>query len=158
MKLKVGSLAPNFTLLDQSGTPQSLSDFRGEWVLLYFYPKDDTPGCTREACMIRDNFPEFKKLKLRVFGISIDSVKSHKKFGEKYKLPFTLLADDEKKVVNAYGVWAKKKFMGREYMGILRTSFLIDPKGKIAKIYEQVRPAEHAEEVLRDLRIFKKQG
>ncbi len=102
--------------------------------------------------MIRDNFPAFQKLKVQVFGISKDSVKSHKKFAEKYKLPFTLLADEEKKALNAYGVWAKKKMMGREYMGALRTSFLINPAGKIAKIYEQVKPEEHAEEVLEDLK------
>ena len=156
MKLSIGALAPNFTLPDQNDTPQSLADFRGEWILIYFYPKDDTPGCTKEACTIRDSFPEFKKLKLRVFGISADSVKKHKKFEEKYKLPFTLLADEEKKVLNAYGVWAKKKFMGREYMGILRNSFLIDPTGKIAKIYEQVKPSEHADEVLRDLTELRK--
>jgi peroxiredoxin Q/BCP len=155
MKLHVGDRAPEFVLNDQNGMPHSLMECRGEWVLIYFYPKDDTPGCTREACMIRDNFPTFRKLKLKVFGISIDSVSKHKKFEEKYKLPFTLLADEEKKVVNAYGVWAKKKFMGREYMGTLRMSFLIDPKGKIVKIYETVKPNLHAEEVLDDLKILK---
>src|SRR3972149_3031892 len=116
-KLVVGSKAPDFTLLDQDGKSHKLSNYRGKWILLYFYPKDDTPGCTKEACSIRDNFPAFKKIKAEIFGVSIDSEKSHKKFAEKYDLPFTLLADPEKKVVEAYGVFGKKKFMGREYMG-----------------------------------------
>lgn len=155
MKLVLKALAPNFTLADQDGKTHSLSDYKNSWVLLYFYPKDDTPGCTKEACAIRDNFPAFKKLKIQIFGISVDSVKSHKKFAEKYKLPFTLLADENKEVVKKYGVWAKKKFMGREYMGTLRTSFLINPKGKIAKIYESVKPDIHAEEVLKDLVLLR---
>ena len=150
--LKVKQKAPDFVLKDQAGQEQSLSDYRDQWVLVYFYPKDDTPGCTKEACMIRDDFPKFKKLKLKVLGISADSVKSHAKFVEKYDLPFTLLSDEDKKVIKSYKVWAKKKFMGREYMGILRTSFLVDPKGNIAKIYENVKPAEHAEEILIDLK------
>ena len=150
-KLKVGLLAPNFTLPDETGKSHTLSESRGKWVLIYFYPKDDTPGCTKEACSIRDNFPKFQKMKAQIFGISVDSVKSHGKFKAKYKLPFTLLADEEKKVVNLYGVWAKKKFMGREYMGTLRTSFLVGPQGKIVKIYERVKPDIHAEEVVSDL-------
>jgi peroxiredoxin Q/BCP len=154
--IKTGDTAPTFSLPDQTGNMHSLTDFRGGWVLLYFYPKDDTPGCTKEACMIRDNFPEFKKLKIQVFGVSTDSVKSHAKFAEKYELPFTLLADEEKEVVEAYGVWQKKKFMGREYMGTLRTSFLIDPEGKIAKVYENVKPDLHAEQVLADLKELAK--
>lgn len=121
-------------------------------MLVYFYPKDDTPGCTKEACMIRDNFPKFKKLKLKVFGISADTVKSHARFADKYDLPFALLSDEDKKIIRAYGVWAKKKFMGREYMGILRTSFLINPEGKVAKVYTDVKPSEHADEVLTDLK------
>lgn len=149
---KTGSQAPAFTLPDQNEKKHSLSEYQGQWVLLYFYPKDDTPGCTKEACSIRDMFPFFNKLKITVIGISVDSVKSHKKFEEKYKLPFTLLADTEKKVVNLYGVWGKKKFMGREYNGTFRTSFLIDPKGKIAKVYEGVKPEIHADEVLKDLK------
>ncbi len=134
MKLKINQKAPDLTLLDQNGKKHKLSNYKGKWVLLYFYPKDDTPGCTKEACAIRDSFPDFKKLKITVLGVSVNSVKSHKKFADKYKLPFTLLADESKAVVNKYGVWAKKKFMGREYMGTLRTSFLINPSGKIAKI------------------------
>lgn len=152
MKIKIGQKAPAFKLPDQDGKIHSLADYAGKWVLLYFYPKDDTPGCTKEACSIRDNFPDFKKLKLTVLGVSVDPVKSHKKFAEKYKLPFTLLADDERKLVKDCGVWGKKKFMGREYMGTMRTSFLIDPAGKIFKIYENVKPDIHAEEVLEDLK------
>lgn len=152
--LQIGDLAPDFTLTDQDGEARSLSDEKGNWVLLYFYPKDDTPGCTKQACAIRDNFPLFEKLGCTVLGISIDGEKSHKKFEEKYELPFILLSDTEKKVVNAYGVWGMKKFMGREYEGTLRTSFLIDPEGKIAKIYENVKPEKHAEEVLADLQIM----
>lgn len=148
---KLNSPAPDFTLPDQDNKEHTLSHHRGGWVLLYFYPKDDTTGCTKEACAIRDEFPAFGKLKVKVFGLSVDSVASHKKFAEKYELPFTLLADTEKKVVNLYGVWGKKKFMGREYEGIFRTSFLIDPDGKIVKIYENVKPEIHAEEVLKDL-------
>ena len=152
-KIEVGKIAPGFTLSDQDGKERSLADYHGRWVLLYFYPKDDTPGCTKEACSIRDSFPDFSKLKAEVIGISVDSVASHKKFVKKYNLPFTLLADIEKKVVELYGVWAKKKFMGREYEGTLRSSFLIDPNGKVAQIYEEVKPEMHADEVLKDLRL-----
>jgi peroxiredoxin Q/BCP len=151
-KLKTGILAPDFTASDQDGKNHKLSDYRGQWVLIYFYPKDDTTGCTKEACAIRDAWPDFKKLKVQVFGVSIQDEKSHRKFIDKYDLPFTLLADKDKKIVGKYGVWGKKKFMGREYMGTFRTSFLIDPKGKIAKIYEKVKPEIHAEEVLEELK------
>ncbi|MEK7615202.1 MAG: thioredoxin-dependent thiol peroxidase, partial [Patescibacteria group bacterium] len=151
MKLNIADVAPAFSLPDQEGKMHKLADFHGQWTLLYFYPKDDTPGCTQEACAMRDNFPQFKKLKIALLGVSVDSVKSHAKFVEKYTLPFTLLADEEKVVVNAYGVWGKKKFMGREYLGISRTSFLIGPDGKIVKIYENVKSAIHATEVLKDL-------
>lgn len=156
MKIKLGAAAPAFTLSDQDGKAHTLSDYNGKWVLLYFYPKDDTPGCIKEACGIRDMFPKFKKMDAVVFGISADSIQKHKKFAKKYKLPFTLLSDEDKTVIKKYGVWAKKKFMGREYMGILRTSFLIDPKGKIAKIYEKVKPEQHAQEALTDVSILKK--
>ena len=154
MSLTVGQKAPAFTLPDQAGTEHSLKDYAGSWVLLYFYPKDDTPGCTKEACSFRDNLPKFKKVDAKIFGISVDSVKKHAKFAEKYELPFTLLADEEKTMVTDYAVWGKKKFMGREYMGTMRQSFLIDPKGKIAKIYETVKPEEHAAEVLLDLKAL----
>lgn len=147
--IKEGVSAPEFTLPDEHGTPRSLSAYRGGWVLLYFYPKDDTPGCTKEACMIRDAFPDFGKLAITVLGVSTDSVASHRKFAEKYHLPFTLLSDAGKEAVTAYGVWGKKKFMGREYEGTLRTSFLIDPQGTVAKVYENVNPAVHADEVLK---------
>lgn len=152
MIISLNQTAPDFSLPDQHGTMHKLSDQKGQWVLLYFYPKDDTPGCTQEACSIRDNFPKFADLKLNVFGISTDSVKSHGKFVEKYKLPFTLLSDEQKTVVDAYGVWGKKKFMGKEYMGTSRTSFLVNPEGKIAKIYQNVKPLAHVEEVLADLK------
>lgn len=146
--------APNFTLPDQNNQAHSLKEYAGSWILIYFYPKDDTPGCTTESCTIRDNFSEFKKQGIVVLGISVDGVNSHKKFSDKYSLPFTLLADEDKTVINLYGVWSKKKFMGREYMGVLRTSFLVDPKGKIVKIYEGVKPAEHAKEVLSDVKAL----
>lgn len=153
---KKGTKAKNFTLPDQEGKSHALKDYLGKWVVLYFYPKDDTPGCTIEACQFRDNFPKFKRSKAVVFGVSADAIKKHAKFVSKYELPFTLLADEEKKVVELYGVWAKKKFMGREYMGILRTSFLISPDGKIAKVYEDVKPSEHALEVLKDIKEMSK--
>lgn len=148
MKPHVGQVAPEFELPDQDGKIHRLREYRGEHVLLYFYPKDDTAGCTKEACAIRDDFPNFKKLHAVVFGISADSVASHKKFEKKYKLPFPLLSDEQKEVINLYGVWGKKKFMGREYEGIMRTSFLVDPHGTIAAVFENVKPAEHAQEVL----------
>lgn len=152
--LEPNSIAPDFTLPDQDGREHSLSQYRGQWVLLYFYPKDDTPGCTKEACSIRDAFPNFQSLNIKVLGVSIDSIESHKKFAEKYKLPFTLLSDQRKKVVSRYGVWGEKHFMGREYEGTIRSSFLIDPTGTIEKIYTDVKPEKHAEEVLRDLKRF----
>ena len=150
--IKAGTKAPVFSLPDQEGKMHKLADYQGQWVLLYFYPKDDTPGCTKEACTIRDAWPKFKKLKIHVFGVSVDSTKSHAKFVDKYDLPFTLLADADKEVVKKYGVWGEKKFMGRTYMGTSRMSFLIDPSGKIAKVYENVKPEEHAAEVLKDLK------
>jgi peroxiredoxin Q/BCP len=148
---KTGDKAPEFTLPDQEGKMHALADYRGAWVLLYFYPKDDTPGCTKEACALRDNLPRFNDINAVVLGVSVDSVGSHRKFADKYGLPFTLLADEKKEVVNQYGVWGKKQMMGREYMGTLRTSFLIDPEGNIAKVYEGVKPDIHATQVLDDL-------
>ncbi len=150
-KLNVGDVATEFSLPDQNSTIRTLGEFSGKWLLIYFYPKDNTPGCTTEACEIRDNWKEFKKTGAEVIGINTDSVESHKKFGEKHSLPFTLLSDTEKKVVEDYGVWGLKSFMGKSFFGTRRTSFLINPHGKIAKIYEGVKPAEHAEEVLRDI-------
>jgi peroxiredoxin Q/BCP len=149
-----GSKAPEFTLPDQEGKLHSLSDYLGKWVLIYFYPKDDTPGCTIEAKSVRDEFPHFEKLSAVVLGISTDAVKSHEKFAKKYDLPFTLLADEQKEVVEKYGVWGEKKFMGRTYMGTSRVSFLVNPDGMIAKVYESVKPAEHVAQVLADLKAL----
>ena len=152
--LSISDTAPDFTLPDQRGADCTLSDYRGRWVLLYFYPKDDTPGCTKEACAIRDTFPHFEGLQVDVLGVSKDSVASHKKFADKYKLPFPLLSDPEGTVVESYGVWQEKKFMGKTHRGIARSSFLINPEGIIEKVYEKVKPEIHAEEVLEDLREF----
>jgi peroxiredoxin Q/BCP len=145
-----------FELKDQDGIVRKLSDYKGKWVLLYFYPKDDTPGCTIEACSLRDNFHQLEKLGVQILGVSKDSVKSHKKFEEKYKLNFPLLSDESVEVIKAYGAWGKKKFMGREFEGTLRKSFLIDDKGEIIKIYENVNPTKHAGEILADLELLKR--
>lgn len=153
---KEHSIAPDFTLEDQDGKAHTLSQYKGKYVLVYFYPKDDTPGCTKEACSLGEYFPDFSKSDAVILGISPDTVKSHKKFAEKYGLPFTLLADPEHKAIKAYDVWGKKKFMGREYDGVFRTSFLIAPDGTIAKVYEGVKPEAHAQEVLADLDEFRK--
>lgn len=149
--LNVGDTAPDFTLSDQFGEIHKLSDYRGKIVVLYFYPKDDTPGCTKEACSFRDNFQEYRKRKMVVLGVSKDSTKSHVKFSEKYSLPFTLLSDDDTVVSQAYGVWGLKKFMGKEYYGINRMTFIIDEDGQILRIYEKVKPENHAEEILADI-------
>jgi peroxiredoxin Q/BCP len=143
-----GDKAPGFTAATQDGTTVSLDEFKGKHVILYFYPRDDTPGCTKEACAFRDAFAEFRKKGAVVLGVSTDTVKTHSKFVTKYKLPFMLLADEEKKIVNAYGVWGEKRFMGRKYMGTHRVTFLIGPDGTIQKIWPAVKPEEHAEEVL----------
>lgn len=156
--LKPGDEAPDFALPDQNGELRKLSDYRGKWILLYFYPKDDTPGCTAEACALRDAWGEFGSHKAVVLGVSIDSVKSHDKFVTKYELPFTILSDEKRDVVKLYGVWLKKKFMGKEYMGTARRSFLIDTQGKIAKIYQEVKPANHAGEVLKDLLLMQSEA
>ena len=148
LKLKEGDQAPAFTVPTSGGGTASLSDFVGKPVILYFYPKDDTPGCTKEACAFRDHFAAFKKKGAVVLGVSTDPVKSHDKFVEKFKLPFTLLADEDKKIVEAYGVWGQKTFMGRKYLGTHRVTFLIGPDGRIKKIWPTVKPEEHAEEVL----------
>jgi peroxiredoxin Q/BCP len=148
LKLKEGDKAPEFSAITNGGGKISLADYLGKNVILYFYPKDDTPGCTKEACAFRDHFADFKKRGAIVFGVSPDSVKSHDKFVKKFKLPFTLLADEDKKIVEAYGVWGEKSFMGRKYMGTNRVTFLIGPDGKIKKIWPLVKPEEHAAEVL----------
>lgn len=142
--------APDFTIEDQDGNPVTLSQFKGKKVVLYFYPKDDTPGCTAEACNIRDNYSQFQKNGIVVLGVSVDKPKSHTKFIEKYTLPFTLLADVDHQVSEAYGVWGLKKFMGKEYMGVHRVTFLIDEDQMIYKVYENVKPAQHGEEILAD--------
>lgn len=147
----IGKKAPVFSLPDQNGKIHNLTDMRGKRLLLYFYPKDDTGGCTTQACSIEVALPDFGKRGVVVWGVSVDPVKSHAKFAVKYGLSFTLLSDENKEVVEKYGVWGTKKFMGREYMGTMRTSFLIDAQGIIEKIYENVKPAEHAAEVLADL-------
>jgi peroxiredoxin Q/BCP len=148
LKLKEGDLAPDFKASTNTGDEVSLAGFKGKDVVLYFYPKDDTPGCTKEACAFRDHFADFKKKGIVVLGVSVDPVKSHEKFVEKYKLPFPLLADDERKIVNAYGVWGEKVFMGRRYMGTNRVTFWIGPDRKIKRIWPKVKPEEHAEEIL----------
>src|SRR5580700_7505741 len=148
LKLKEGDPAPAFTAETNRGGRVSLADFHGKNVILYFYPRDDTPGCTKEACAFRDQFAEFKKKGAVVLGVSTDPVKSHDKFAEKFKLPFSLLADVDKKIVEAYGVWGQKSFMGRKYMGTQRVTFLIGPDGRIKKISSIVKPDEHAAEVL----------
>ena len=146
--LKEGTTAPAFKTTDQNGESVSLKELRGRKVVLYFYPKDDTPGCTKEACSFRDAYSKFKKKDIAVLGVSPDKEAAHKKFVTKYQLPFTLLADTDHSIAEAYGVWGEKKFMGRTYLGVHRTTFLIDEKGKIRKIFEKVKPEDHASEVL----------
>ena len=148
LKLEEGDRAPEFSVATNGGGKVSLADFKGKNVILYFYPKDNTSGCTKEACAFRDGFAAFKKKGAIILGVSPDSVKSHDKFVDKYSLPFTLLADEDKKISTAYGAWGEKSFMGRKYMGVYRVSFLIGPDGRIKKIWPQVKPEEHAAEVL----------
>ena len=147
-ELVVGAKAPAFSAPDQSGKIVSLSDFKGKKVVLYFYPKDDTPGCTTEACSFRDEHSAFLKKGAVVLGVSPDSAKSHSKFIEKFSLPFPLLADEDKKIANAYGVWVEKSMYGKKYMGVERSTFVIGPDGKLLAIYRKVKPAEHTAEVL----------
>lgn len=152
MPLPSGAPAPDFTLPDENGVPRRLSDFRGRPLVLYFYPKDDTPGCTVEACSFRDDYAEYLQADVLVLGISPDSPASHARFKQKHRLPFSLLADEDHKVCEQYGVWGKKQFMGRNHEGVLRTTFVIDRQGQIAKVFENVRPAEHSAEVLAAIR------
>ncbi len=152
MPISDGIPAPDFTLADETGALHKLSDYRGKPVVLYFYPKDDTPGCTTEACSFRDGYGEYKKAGIEILGVSPDSSTAHTKFKEKYSLPFTLLADVGHKVCEQYGVWGLKKAMGREYEGVFRTTFLIDAKGKIIKVFEKVKPEGHSQEVLAALK------
>ncbi|MCB9333588.1 MAG: thioredoxin-dependent thiol peroxidase [Lewinellaceae bacterium] len=146
--LNVGDQAPDFSALNEKGETVKLSDFSGKKLVLYFYPKDDTPGCTAEACSLRDGYPKFIAQGYAILGVSPDSVKKHVKFIEKYDLPFSLLADEDKAVANAYGVWGPKKFMGRSYEGVHRTTFVIDASGKIEEIIEKVDTKNHAEQLL----------
>ncbi len=150
--LEVGKKAPDFSLLNQDEKKISLKDFIGQKVVLYFYPKDDTSGCTKEACSFSDDLPKFSKVDAVILGVSPDSVKSHKKFSEKYKLKFDLLADEEKLILEKYGVWKEKSMYGRKYMGVERTTFLIDEKGKIKKIFNKVKVDGHNKEVLEALK------
>ena len=147
--LNEGDIAPDFTTKDQNGKDVKLSDFRGQRVVLYFYPKDDTPGCTKEACSLRDSHDVFTEKGIKVLGVSNDDEASHQKFISKFNLPFDLLADTEKEIVNAYGVYGEKNMYGKKYMGINRTTFLIDEEGKIKKIFKKVNVDEHADEVLK---------
>jgi peroxiredoxin Q/BCP len=151
LRLKAGDVAPGFAAMTNEGRKVSLADFKGKHVVLYFYPRDDTPGCTKEACAFRDDFAAFKAKGAVVLGVSTDPVNAHAKFVEKYRLPFTLLADEDKKIVQAYGVWGEKSFLGRKYQGTHRVTFLVGPDGKIKNIWPAVKPAEHAKEVLKAL-------
>ena len=149
--LKIGDFAPDFTLMNKDGQGVSLSDFRGRKIVLYFYPKDNTPGCTRQACAFAGLYGEFEKRGITVIGISKDSVSSHQKFAEKYNLPFVLLADPERVAIEAYGVWQEKKMCGKVGMGVVRTTFIIDEDFKIAKIMDKVKPDTNAQEILSEI-------
>ena len=146
--LKIGDLAPDFTLVDKDGQAVSLSDFRGQTIVLYFYPKDNTPGCTKQACAFAALYGEFQKKGVAVIGISKDSVSSHQRFAEKYNLPFVLLADPERQAIEAYGVWQEKKMCGKVSMGVVRTTFVIDEQGNIEMVMPKVKPDTNAEEIL----------
>lgn len=146
--LNEGDKAPAFKAKDQWGNMVSLSDFKGKKLVLYFYPEDDTPTCTQEACNLRDNFSLLKKKGFMILGVSPQDVSSHKKFAVKFELPFSLLADPDRKITEAYGCWAKKKLFGHEYMGVLRTTFIIDEKGRIAKIFRKVHSKKHTQQIL----------
>ncbi len=153
MPISAGIPAPEFEMLDDTNVKRKLSDFRGKNVVLYFYPADDTPGCTKEACNFRDDYSAYENANIVVLGVSPDSVESHVKFKKKFQLQFPLLVDEGHKVCDAYGTWGPKKYLGREYEGVLRTTFLIDGNGNIIKVFENVRPAEHSTEVLSALGV-----
>jgi len=150
--LKEGQKAPSFKLKDQTGEVVSLESYKGKNVVLYFYPKDETSGCTKEACNFRDEFPKFSKIDAVILGVSPDSVESHKKFAEKYKLPFSLLSDEKKEVLEKYGVWQEKSMYGKKYMGVVRTTFVINEKGIIKKIFPKVKVDDHNNEVMEVLK------
>ena len=147
--IKEGDAAPDFEARDAEGNTVRLSELRGQKVVLYFYPKDDTPGCTKEACSFRDSFAEFGRRGIKVLGVSTDDEKSHRKFAEKYSLPFTLLADTDHAVADLFGVYGEKEFMGRKYMGVARQTFLIGEDGRVVKVFDKVKVDEHADEVLK---------
>jgi len=153
MPIASGIPAPEFEMLDDTNVLCKLSDYRGKSIILYFYPKDDTPGCTKEACHFRDDYSAYEKAGVVILGVSPDDVASHVKFKQKFQLQFPLLADEGHKVCDQYGVWGPKKFMGKEYEGVLRTTFLIDSEGNIKHVYENVRPAEHSQELLAELEL-----
>ncbi len=155
MPISSGIPAPDFSLPDETGAIRTLSELRGQPVILYFYPKDDTPGCTTEACNFRDDYSLYTDAGVNIIGVSPDSPKSHAKFKAKYHLPFTLLGDAEHKVCELYKVWGLKKMLGREYMGVFRTTYLIGKDGNIINVYENVKPAEHSTEIIRDLKLSK---
>jgi peroxiredoxin Q/BCP len=148
MSLTEGMPAPPFEGVDQNGNTIRLQDLRGRKVILYFYPKDDTPGCTKEACNLRDNYAALQEAGYTIIGVSADTIESHKKFAEKYKLPFSLLADPEKKIISAYQAWGKKKLYGKEYEGTLRITYIIDENGIISRIIKNVKPEQHASQIL----------
>jgi peroxiredoxin Q/BCP len=151
MPISAGIPAPEFALPDETSTVRRLADFRGQYLILYFYPEDDTPGCTKEACNFRDDYSAYVDAGVTILGVSPDSPKSHAKFKKKYHLPFSLLADEGHKICDLYGVWGPKSLFGHDYTGVLRTTFLIDPQGNIAHVYEKVRPSEHSAELLAEL-------
>ena len=155
MKIKPNHKPPNFSLPDENGKLHKLSDFKGKFVVLYFYPRDNTSGCTTEACKFRDDYGAYQEAGIEIIGVSPDSSDSHAKFKAKYQLPFTLLVDKTHEVCDAYGVWAKKKIMGYEYFGVQRTTFVINKEGLIVKVFEGVRPAEHSKEVLAEIAKLK---
>ena len=150
--LETGIKVPNFSLADQNGQVHNINDYRGRWVIIYFYPKDLTPGCTTEACNFQDALPDFTSIDAVIFGISKDSVDKHKKFADKYNLHFNLLSDENSDVCEQFGVWQKKSMYGKEYMGIVRSTFIVNPDGKIVKVYPKVKVNEHHTEILNDLK------
>jgi len=151
--LKVGDLAPDFSFTDLNGQLKTLKDYRGRQVVIYFYPKDNTPGCTAEACSLRDHYDAFREKGFEIIGVSADSAKSHDGFRNKYQLPFELISDQEKEIIQRYGVWGEKKMMGRTYMGILRHTFVIDTEGRIAAIIDKVDTKNHARQLFDEIKI-----
>jgi peroxiredoxin Q/BCP len=152
--LEINTKAPSFKLPDENGQVHTLADYKGKWLVIYFYPKDDTPGCTKEACVIGEVYGEFAKLEVSVLGVSKDTSSSHLAFKEKYKLPFTLLSDESTRTIARYGAWQERSLYGRKFMGTARVTYIIDPKGRVAKVYSRVSPATHALQLLKDLRTL----